>query len=325
VLITGATGFVGGAVAGKLLDAGCDLRVMTRRPEAAEAFAARGAEIVPGDILDADSLVHAMAGCDVVYHAAGVNSMCARDPRPMFEANVKGTENIVRAAAAQEVGKIVYTSSAATIGEEPGVVGTERSPHRGSFLSNYERSKYEAEVAAFRESAEVGVDLIAVNPSSVQGPGRTKGTAKLILDYVNGRLHALVRSRFTLVDVDDCAMGHLLAEQHGVPGERYLLAGACVTTDEALSTVARIAGIEHRTVNLPSAAAMVAAGAVEGLARVRGAKPKLCREMAATLLHGHAYDGSRAQRELGVTYISFDDMVRKTLTWYEEQGMITRE
>ncbi len=322
VLVTGGSGFVGGAIVGQLLDAGRDLRLMTRNPAALAAFAARGAELVPGDLLDPSSLEQAAGGCDVVYHAAGVNSMCARDPGPMFRANVTGTENVVRAAHAAGVSRIVYTSSAATIGEEPGVVATEQSPHRGSFLSNYERSKYEAEVAAFRESRALGIDLISVNPSSVQGPGRTKGTARLILDYVNGRLHTLVRSRFTLVDVDDCARGHLLAEQHGVPGERYLLAGACVSTDEALGTVARIAGIEHRTLNLPPVAAMVAAGAVESVARVRGKKPRLCREMAATLLHGHAYDGSRAERELGLTYISFDDMVRKTLAWYEAQGMI---
>ena len=88
-------------------------------------------------------------------------------------------------------------------------------------------------------------------------------------------------------------------------------------------TVARIAGIEHRTVNLPPAAALVAASGAETVARIRGEKPRLCREMAATLLHGHAYDGSRAERELGLTYISFDDMVRKTLAWYGEHGMIT--
>jgi dihydroflavonol-4-reductase len=323
VLITGATGFVGGAVCDQLLAAGRDVRVLSRDPSAAEGFAERGAELVAGDILDTDSLERALAGCEVVYHAAGVNGMCVRDPAPMFRANVTGTENVVRAASRAGARKIVYTSSAATIGEVKGVVADEHSPHRGTFLSNYERSKFEAEVAAFREAAVHGIALISVNPSSVQGPGRTRGTARLILDYVNGKLHTLVRSRFTLVDVDDCARGHLLAEEHGVSGERYLLAGACVSTDEALRTVARIAGIEHRTVNLPPAAALVAASGAETVARIRGAKPRLCREMAATLLHGHAYDGSRAERELGLTYISFDDMVRKTLAWYGEHGMIT--
>ena len=322
VLVTGATGFVGGGIARRLLADGREVRALSRRPEAATALQALGAEVVSGDVLAPETVAEAARGCEVIYHAAGVNGFCMRDPGPMRAANVTGTENVIGACARAGARRIVYTSSAAVIGEEAGVVATEDTPHRGWFLSEYERSKHDAEVAAMREAARHEVELVCVNPASVQGPGRTGGTARLILDYANGKLRTLVRSRFSLVDADDCSEGHLLAEARGVAGRRYLLAGVTVTTEEAVATLARVTGIERRALNLPRPLALAAGDVVATAARVRGRRPRLCREMVATLLHGHAYDGSRAARELGLEYRSFDDMVRRTLAWYVDQGMV---
>jgi dihydroflavonol-4-reductase len=324
VLVTGATGFVGGGIARRLLADGREVRVLTRRPDAATDLMALGAEVVAGDILEPDSVERAARGCEVAYHAAGMNGFCMRDPGPMRAANVAGTENVVAACGRAGVRRIVYTSSAAAIGEARGVTATEDTPHRGWFLSAYERSKYDAERAAVREAERHAVELVCVNPASVQGPGRTGGTARLILDYANGRLRTIVRSRFSLVDADDCSEGHVLAEARGRPGGRYLLAGVCVTTDEAIAAVARITGIERRTLTLPRPVALAAADAAAAAARMRGRRPRLCREMVATLLHGHAYDGSRATAELGLQYRSFDEMVRRTLAWYVDQGMVSR-
>ena len=323
VLVTGATGFVGGGITRRLLAHGREVRALSRRPDAATALRALGVEVVPGDVLAADTVEDAARGCEIVYHAAGVNGFCMRDPGPMRAANVTGTENVIGACARTGVRRIVYTSSAAVIGEPAGVVATEDTPHRGWFLSEYERSKHDAEVAALREAARYEIELVCVNPASVQGPGRTGGTARLILDYANGKLRTLVRSRFSLVDADDCSEGHLLAEARGVAGRRYLLAGVTVTTEEAVATLARVTGIERRALNLPRPVALAAGDVAATAARVRGRRPRLCREMVATLLHGHAYDGSRAARELGLEYRSFDDMVRRTLAWYVDQGMVS--
>ncbi|HEY3766017.1 MAG TPA: NAD-dependent epimerase/dehydratase family protein [Gaiellales bacterium] len=323
VLVTGATGFVGGGIARRLLADGRELRALSRNPQSASGLSALGAEVVAGDVLDPASVERAARGCDVVYHAAGMNGFCLRDPAPMHTANVEGTVNVVTACARAGVRRVVYTSSAATIGEAAGVIATEDSPHRGWFLSEYERSKHDAEVAAVQAAAETGIELVCVNPASVQGPGRTGGTARLILDYANGKLRTLVRSRFSLVDADDCSAGHVLAETRGAAGRRYLLSGVCVTTDEAIATVARLTGIERRTITLPRPVALAAAEGVAAVARVRKRRPRLCREMVATLLHGHAYDGSRAADELGLEYRSFEDMVRRTLAWYVEQGMVS--
>jgi dihydroflavonol-4-reductase len=322
VLVTGATGFVGGGIARRLLTDGREVCALTRRPDAATALQALGVEVVAGDVLEPETVEAAARGCDVVYHAAGVNGFCMRDPGPMRAANVTGTENVIGACARAGVRRVVYTSSAAVIGEAAGVVATEDTPHRGWFLSEYERSKHDAEAAAVREAERHGIELVCVNPASVQGPGRTGGTARLILDYANGKLRTLVRSRFSLVDADDCSEGHLLAEARGTPGRRYLLAGVCVTTEEAVATLARITGIERRALTLPRPVALTAGDVAATVARVRGRRPRLCREMVATLLHGHAYDGSRATRELGLEYRSFDDMVRRTLAWYVDQGLV---
>ena len=324
VIITGGSGFVGGAVLDRLVAAGRPVRALARSDESAAALAAAGAEPVRGDILDPASLERAMAGAEVVYHAAGVNGFCFPDPAVLYRGNVDGTLNVVRAAAAAGVRRVVYTSSAATIGEEPGTLASEASPHRGHFLSHYERSKQRAEGVARSESARLGLELVSVNPASVQGPGRTRGTARILIDALNGRLRLVVNSRLSVVDVADCAAGHLLAEERGAPGERYLLSGATLTVREAVELLGRIAGTRERPQRLPPPVAMAMAAAAEGVARVRGRRPSVCREMVRTILHGHRYDGSRAARELGLAYTPIEESLRRTAEWYVEQGLVTR-
>jgi dihydroflavonol-4-reductase len=324
VIITGGSGFVGRAVLDRLVAAGRPVRALTRSDEGARALAAAGAEPVPGDLLDPASLEAAFAGADVLYHLAGVNGFCFPDPSVLYRGNIDGTRNAVRAAAAAGVRRIVYTSSAATIGEAAGTLATEASPHRGRFLSHYERSKHEAERVALAEAARLGVELVSVNPASVQGPGRTRGTAKILIDALNGRLRLVVDSRLSVVDVADCVEGHLLAEERGAPGERYLLSGATLTVGEAVALLGRIAGTRDGPRRLPGAVAMTMATGVEGLARLQGRRPPICREMVRTILHGHRYDGSRATRELGLAYTPIEESLRRAAEWYVAQGLVTR-
>jgi len=324
ILITGGSGFVGRAVLDRLVARGRTVRALTRSDESAATLAAAGAEPLRGDLSDPASLERAMAGCEVVYHVAGLNGFCLPDPSALTVANVEGTRAAVRAAGAAGVRRVVYTSSAATIGEARGAVATEGSPHRGTFLSHYERSKFDAERVAFATAAETGVELVSVNPSSVQGPGRTRGTAKILIDALNGRLKLIVDSRMSLVDVGDCAEGHLLAEERGVAGERYLLSGVTLTVTEALALLGRISGREERPRRLPPPVAMAMATGAELLGRARGRRPSVCREMVRTILHGHAYDGSRAARELGLLYTPIDEALRRTVEWYVSEGLVTR-
>ncbi|MDQ3294243.1 MAG: NAD-dependent epimerase/dehydratase family protein, partial [Actinomycetota bacterium] len=265
-------------------------------------------------------LAAAVSGSEVVYHLAGVNAFCV-DPAPMMRANIDGSRAVVAACLDGGVRRLVYTSSAATLGEVAGTIGHERSQHRGSYLSAYERSKHLAEEAVFA-AARPPLEVVAVNPSSVQGPGRATGTGKVILDLINGKLPAVVRTRFSIVDIEDCARGHLLAEQRGVPGERYILNGFTLTMQEAVAILSAALGRGITVRYAPGMVAMTGAAAVEAVARLRGRKPKVCREMVRTMLHGHAYDGSRATDELGLVYTPARETVDRLIAWFRAEGLI---
>jgi dihydroflavonol-4-reductase len=230
--------------------------------------------------------------------------------------------NAVHAAADAGVRRIVYTSSAATLGEERGSEASESSPHRGSFLSSYERSKFEAERAVMTAAHARGIEVVSVNPASVQGPGRATGTARLLLDYLNGRLKVVVDSTISLIDIADCTEGHVRAEARGKPGERYVLSGATISVLDGIRLLERLTGIERKVRSLPPAFALAAATAVETSARLRRRKASVCRELVRTALHGHAYDGSRAARELGLVYTPVEETLRRTIDWFRAEGLV---
>jgi dihydroflavonol-4-reductase len=324
VLVTGGTGFLGRALVERLLSAGEEVRALARSDASTKELSALGAEPVPGDVLDLEALEASMRGCELVYHAAGANAFCLRDPSPLFDVNVRGSRNVVLAAARAGVRRVVYTSSAATLGEASGTIGSEGSTHRGWFLSDYERSKFEAEQAVFATARETGLDVVSVNPASVQGPGRATGSARLLLDYLNGRLKAVVDSQLSLVDIADCTEGHLLAGARGTPGERYVLSGATLSVRHGLALVAKLLGVDRPVRTLPPSLALAVATAAEALGRVRRRSPRICRELARTLIHGHAYDGSKATRTLGLHYTPLEETLRRTVDWWVEQRLIPR-
>jgi dihydroflavonol-4-reductase len=220
------------------------------------------------------------------------------------------------------VPRLVHTSSAATIGEQPGPVGREDSPHRGWYLSTYERTKTEGERAVLEVAGETGQDVVLVNPSSVQGPGRAGGTGRFLLAFLDGRLKVFVPTNVSLVDIADCVEGHLLAAERGATGERYLLNGMTLTITEALELAAGVVGVDRRPRLLPARVASVAATAVERGFRLARRHPPVCREMVRTLLHGHRYDGSRAERELGLRYTDPRETVARTVEWARGAGLL---
>jgi dihydroflavonol-4-reductase len=323
VFLTGGSGFVGGALASRLVERGDEVVGLARSEEAEKALAARGVRPVRGDVLDEDAMAAGMAGCALLYHVAGVNTMCPADPAALIHANVRGAEAAVRAAARAGVPRVVLTSSAASLGEAAGTVGREDSPHRGSYLSVYERSKHEGELAAFAAARRADVELVSVNPSSVQGPGRAGGTGRIMIAYLNGRLRAFVDTAISLVDIADCTEAHLLGAERGRPGERYLVSGATLSSKEALEVVSELSGVRHDVKLLPPPVARAAGALVEGAFRIRGRTPPVCREMVRTLLHGHRYDGSRAARELGLRYTPVAETFRRTIEWATGQGLVT--
>jgi dihydroflavonol-4-reductase len=324
VFITGASGFVGGALLAALLERGDAVVALARSDAAAAQLRERGAEVARGDTVDEDALAAGMEGCELGYHVAGINTLCPSDPTALFHVNVRGAEAAVRAAARAKLKRLVLTSSAAAIGEPTGTTGDETTPHRGWYLSAYERSKREGEIAAFEAARRTGVDLVSVNPSSVQGPGRTGGTGRILLAYLNGRLRAFLDTNISLLDIRDCTAGHLLAAERGRAGERYLLNGVTLTAREALDVVSALTGAGDRVRIVPAPVASAAAALIEGGYRLVRRDPPLCREMVRTLLHGHRYDGSRAGRELGLAYTPVRETFARTIEWALANGLVRR-
>jgi dihydroflavonol-4-reductase len=322
VFVTGGSGLIGGALVDRLVARGDEVVALARSDASAAALAARGAAVARGDLLDEASLTGAMAGCAVAYNVAGVNTLCPTDPEPLYRANRDGARAVARAAAAAGVRRLVHTSSAATLGEPKGSTGREDSPHRGSFLSDYERSKFEGERAVLEEAARTGLDVVCLNPASVQGPGRAGGTGRILLALLDGRLPVFIDTRISVVDIADTVEGHLLASERGVSRERYLLCGATLTSEEAVALLSRVAGREIRPRIVPPAVAGAAGAVAEAGFRLARKRAPLCRAMIRTMLHGHAYDGSRAERELGLRYTPVEDTLRRTLEWARAEGLV---
>lgn len=256
----------------------------------------------------------------MIFHVAGVNKMCLPDATEMHRVNVDGTRNVLKAATAVGVRRLVFTSSAATIGESAGTVGNENSVHRAYFYSQYERSKYEAEQVVLNEAGDL--EVVVVNPSSVQGPGRATGTGKILLDLIAGRLSTVIDTRISIVDIDDCARGHILAGSKGVPGRRYILNSFSMTIQEAVGVLASVIDRPLRVKYLPAPLALVGGTVVGAVYRLIGKQAPVCREMVRTLVHGHVYDGSRAARELGLSYTPATDTLKRLISWARTASLI---
>jgi len=321
VFITGGSGFVGRAVVRHAVEVRSGVRALARTDEAAATVSRLGAEPVRATLDSEAALAAGMRGCSSVLHVAGISEICPRDAAEMDRVNIDGPATVVRAAARAGIGRVVHTSSAATVGEHQGEIGRDDTVHRGTFLSRYERSKLLGERRAFEAGREHGVDVVSVNPSSVHGPGRTTGSAKLLIRAARSRVALLVRTWISVVDVDDCARAHLLAEERGRAGQRYVVSAASLPLCRAVEVLRDVAGRPRHVVWLPRS--MVEA--VVPLARTAAnlwPGGRVCPAMIETLLHGHRYDGSRAAEQLGFSYTPPHETLGRTVAWYADRGLL---
>ncbi len=320
VAVTGGTGVVGSAVVRHLVEDGHEVRVLVRSADAAQAVSEQGAEALMGNLIDPASLDRLVTGCDWVFNVAGVNELCPLHPELLWKVNVEGARQVLAACQRAGVGRLIHTSSAVTIGEREGEVGDESTVHRGYYLSVYERTKVEAEAAIL--SGRGGLDVVVVNPSSVQGPGRATGTGQLLLAAAGGRIPFVVDFTFSVVDIDDCARGHLLAARQGVTGERYILSGGTLSGLEALTLLNSLTG-HKRHYRFLRRGVLKGVGALVGPAfRLAGRQPPVCSESVRVLLHGHRYNASKSVRELGLEYTPVEETFRRTVQWFQEQGLL---
>ncbi len=321
-LVTGGTGFVGGAIVAALRARGDAVRVLARPASRTARVAALGAEIATGDILDRDSIDRALDGCHRVYHAAAVYAFWVRDRAELLRTEVEGTRHVMEAALARGVERAVYTSTAMVIGERRGETGTEATVHRGTFNTAYEEAKFHAEHVVDGYAAR-GLPVVIVNPGGVYGPGGVTPTVTGLIGAVNGRLPAMLGGALSIAHVDDVAQGHLLAMERGAVGERYILAAERIDAAEFVGRACDVAGVRRPRV-MPLAVARALAAILEPVARLTGRPPAVARDTVAMLAHGLRVDGTKAARELGLRYRTYEDSLPDVLRWYWEQGLLTR-
>ena len=325
-LVTGTTGFLGAALLRELIADGRDVRVLVRPDADRSNIEGLDAEVVTGDLRDRDSLAAALQGCEVLYHAAAYYSLWSRDKRTMYDINVQGTRNILEAAMTENVRKVVYTSTVGCIGLWPdGRPADEQTPLDPAILCNdYKLSKYQAEQAAL-EFAGRGLPVVVVNPSAPVGPRDIKPTptGKLILDFINGKMPAYLDTGLNLIDVRDCARGHLLAEQKGTVGERYILGNRNLSLHEILLALEKITGIPAPRIKMPYWVAYAAGWICETVSDVITHQPPAVPLGGVKMAkHKMYFDPSKAVRELGLPQNSVVGALEDAVQWMKEHGMV---
>lgn len=323
--VTGATGFVGAAVARALVQAGWSVRVLARVGSDRRNLAALPVEIADGDLSNREALERSLDGCAALFHVAADYRLGARDPEQLYRTNVDGTRNILAAARAVGVGRTVYTSSVATVGiPEDGSPGDERTPvGLADMIGHYKRSKYLAEQVAL-EAARSGMSLVIVNPSTPIGPGDLKPTptGRIVLDTAAGRMPAYVDTGLNVVHVDDVAAGHLQAFHQGASGERYILGGEDLSLQQILAHIALLAGRRPPRIRLPYAVVLPIAYAAEGWAALTGRSGRVTLEGVRLSRKHMFFSSAKASRELGYTWRPAAEAFADAIQWFRDHGLL---
>jgi dihydroflavonol-4-reductase len=326
-LVTGATGFVGGHVARALLARGDAVRCLVRPASRRDNLDGLAAEVALGDLRDPGSLREAVAGCDVVYHCAADYRLFAPHPDELYASNVAGTENLLAAAAAAGVGRVVYTSSVGALGlRTDGAPAGEETPVRlDDMVGHYKRSKYQAERIAERWAAR-GLPVVLVNPSTPVGEADVKPTptGQMVVDFLRRKFPAYVDTGLNLVDVHDVADGHLLAAEKGRPGERYILGHRNMTLKEILDTLARLTGLPSPRLRVPHWLPLAAAHVDVRISRLRGRTPRVAPEAVRMARKKMFFDPAKAVRELGLPQRPVEEALARAVDWFTAHGYARR-
>ena len=324
-VITGVAGFLGSAVARVLADSGRRVRGVVRASSPRANLADFPGELVEADLRDAAAVGRAMMGADELFHVAADYRIWAADPEEIVRNNLAMTEVVMRAALAAGVGRIVYTSSVATLLPVAGGVSDETHPARPEQATGaYKRSKVVAERLVERMVAEQGLPAVIVNPSTPIGPRdvRPTPTGRIVVEAANGRMPAFVDSGLNLVHVDDVARGHLLAAERGAIGRRYVLGGQDVSLGQMLGDIAAMVGRKAPTVSLPVAPLFPLAHLAELGARITGREPFVTVDSLKMARHHMFYSSARAEAELGYAARPYKEALADAIDWFKAAGMI---
>lgn len=326
-LVTGGSGFVGSAIIRRLLDAGHEVRALVRGSSRRANLEDLPIEIVVGDLLDPASLARAAKGCTALFHCAADYRLWIPNPAEIYDANVTGSVNVLRAAASAGAKRIVYTSSVATLGIIPGgTPADEETPVSiADMIGHYKSSKFLAEAEVRRLIAQEKIPAVIVNPSAPVGPRDIKPTptGRMIVEAAAGRMPAYVETGLNVVHVEDVAEGHLRAFERGRIGERYVLGGTNMTLREILTEIASLTGRSGPRLRLPYGVVMPIAYMAEAVARISGREPVATVDsirMAKKLMY---YSSDKARRELGYEPRPARAALKDAVEWFLARGYLS--
>lgn len=325
-LVTGATGFVGSAVARRLLDAGMEVRVLVRPESILRNIAGLPVEVVTGDLNDENSLRRAVRGCQALFHVAADYRLWVPDPATIYRTNVEGSRRLIRAATEAGATRIVYTSSVATLGINPDRTPAHEDTPVGieHMVGHYKRSKFMAEQAVLEVVQKESAPVVIVNPSAPIGARdiRPTPTGRIIVDMIRGRMPAYVDTGLNVVHVDDVAEGHLLAFRKGRIGERYVLGGENLALRDILHLIAEIAERPPPRVRLPHDLVLPIAWIAERLADITGREPFATVD-GVNMARKHMYFTSdKAGQELGYTPRPARAAIEEAIRWFREHQYV---
>src|SRR5579863_4067531 len=324
--VTGATGFLGSHVARALADQGAELRLLVRPTSNLKNLEGLKAETATGDLRDAASFEKAMSGCDTVFHVAADYRLWVRDPGEMYRSNVEGTRALLEAARKGGVRRVVYTSSVATMGfTSDGYPADEDSPVAlADMIGHYKRSKFMAEQIAL-EAGRSGMHVVTVNPTTPIGEQDVKPTptGRIVVDFLKRKFPAYVETGLNLVDVRECAAGHITAMERGKSGERYILGGENLTLKQILDKLGAISGLPSPTVKVPYFVAYVAGAVDETVSgRFLGREPRATVDAVRMGKKKMFASSAKAERELGWKIVPVEDALRRAVEWFKANGYV---
>jgi nucleoside-diphosphate-sugar epimerase len=320
VFVSGATGFIGIQLVKRLVKEGHEVHALFRSEFKANLIRHPGVKLCKGDILDHESLDHAMAGCEQAYHTAAFAGVWAKDPELVFRLNVDGAINVIEAAGRQGVRRVVLTSTAGILGPSANEAVHESSPAPESFFTDYEASKFQLEKQLLGRT-DTDPEVVIVNPTRVYGPGylsESNGVTKMIKQYVEGKWRLIPgkgNSSGNYVFVEDVVTGHLLAMLKGRPGERYVLGGENISYNQLFEFVREASGVRKKLFKIPLWIMLAAAGVMKGFSKISGLPPLIVPNLIRKFNHNWIVSSEKAIRELGYQPINALTGIQLTVKW----------
>jgi len=326
ILVTGGTGFVGSHLVRALIKRGEEVRCLARQSSRLDNLNALPVEIVYGDLRDAASLKTALENCQTLYHCAADYRLWAKDPQELYASNIEGTRNIMQTAFDAKVERVVYTSTVGALGLlDDGTPGDEATPVTiDDMIGDYKRSKFLAEREVDKWVAH-GLPVVIINPSTPVGELDIKPTptGKIIVDFLRGKMFGFVDTGMNLIDVRDCAEGHILAAERGTIGDKYILGNQNLTLKEIFDLLAEITGMPSPTMRVPNWVAESYAR-IENFWSIQIARREPFAPLESVKMSRHKmwFDSTKAVRELGLPQNPVKDALSRAVNWFRDNGYV---